>query len=53
MEQAVVFTATQIETDELADELREAGYAASALHGAMPQALRNRRIVNARRHDQC
>ena len=29
MEQAVVFTATQIETDELADELREAGYAAS------------------------
>lgn len=44
MEQAVVFTATQIETDELADELREAGYAASALHGAMPQTLRNRRI---------
>ncbi|MBL8310569.1 MAG: DEAD/DEAH box helicase [Burkholderiales bacterium] len=44
LEQAVVFTATQIETDELADELREAGYAASALHGAMPQTLRNRRI---------
>ena len=48
MEQAVVFTATQIETDELADELREAGYAASALHGAMPQALRNRRIKSMR-----
>jgi len=48
MEQAVVFTATQIETDELADELREAGYAASALHGAMPQTLRNRRIKSMR-----
>ncbi len=48
LEQAVVFTATQIETDELADELREAGYAASALHGAMPQALRNRRIKSMR-----
>jgi superfamily II DNA/RNA helicase len=48
MVQAVVFTATQIEADELADELREAGYAASALHGAMPQALRNRRIKSLR-----
>jgi superfamily II DNA/RNA helicase len=48
MEQAVVFTATQIEADELADELRDAGYSASALHGAMPQALRNRRIKSLR-----
>jgi superfamily II DNA/RNA helicase len=44
MEQAIVFTATQIEADELSEELREAGYSAAALHGAMPQAIRNRRI---------
>jgi superfamily II DNA/RNA helicase len=44
MEQAVVFTATQIEADELAEELRDAGYSAAALHGAMPQTIRNRRI---------
>ncbi len=44
MEQAVVFTATQIEADELSEELRDAGYSAAALHGAMPQTIRNRRI---------
>ncbi len=48
MEQAVVFTATQVDADELADELREAGYSAAALHGAMPQAIRNRRIKSLR-----
>ncbi|HNY46287.1 MAG TPA: DEAD/DEAH box helicase, partial [Casimicrobium sp.] len=31
MGQAVVFTATQIETDELADQLRESGYSAAGL----------------------
>lgn len=44
MEQAIVFTATQIEADELSEELRDAGYSATALHGAMPQTIRNRRI---------
>ncbi len=44
MEQAIVFTATQIEADELSEELRDAGYSAAALHGAMPQTIRNRRI---------
>ncbi|TAG82938.1 MAG: DEAD/DEAH box helicase [Burkholderiales bacterium] len=48
MQQAIVFSATQVEADELAEELREAGYSASALHGAMPQALRNRRITSLR-----
>ncbi len=44
LDQALVFTATQVETDELADELREAGYEAAGLHGAMSQAVRNRRL---------
>lgn len=48
MEQAIVFAATQVEADELSEDLREAGYSASALHGAMPQALRNRRIKSLR-----
>ena len=48
MGQAVVFTATQIETDELADELRQSGYAAAGLHGAMPQVVRNRRLQSLR-----
>jgi superfamily II DNA/RNA helicase len=48
MDQAVIFTATQIETDELADELRNAGYAAAGLHGAMPQVIRTRRLKSLR-----
>jgi superfamily II DNA/RNA helicase len=48
LQQAIVFTATQIETDELADELRQAGYNAAPLHGAMPQQIRNRRIKSMR-----
>ncbi len=48
VEQAIVFTATQIETDELSDRLRVAGYRASALHGGLPQAMRNRRIQSLR-----
>ena len=48
MGQAVVFTATQVETDELAEELRNAGYNAAPLHGAMPQQIRNRRIKSLR-----
>ncbi len=48
MQQAIVFTATQVETDELAEELRSAGYNAAPLHGAMPQQIRNRRIKSLR-----
>ncbi len=48
LQQAIVFTATQVETDELADELRQAGYNAAPLHGAMPQQIRNRRIKSMR-----
>ena len=48
MDQALVFTATQIETDELAEELRGAGYAAAGLHGAMPQMIRTRRLKSLR-----
>jgi superfamily II DNA/RNA helicase len=48
LQQAIVFTATQVETDELADELRQAGYNAAPLHGAMPQQVRNRRIKSMR-----
>jgi superfamily II DNA/RNA helicase len=46
--QAVIFTATQIDADDLSDRLRDAGYSATALHGAMPQAIRNRRIQSLR-----
>ncbi len=46
--QAVVFTATQIDADDLSDRLRDAGYSATALHGAMPQTIRNRRIQSLR-----
>jgi superfamily II DNA/RNA helicase len=42
--QAIVFACTQIECDELAADLQQAGFAAVALHGALSQALRNRRL---------
>lgn len=44
IEQAIVFASTQIECDELAIELQDAGFNAAALHGAMNQGLRNRRL---------
>ncbi len=46
--QMVVFASTQIETQDLADELAEQGFAVAALHGAMPQVLRNRRLQSLR-----
>ena len=49
MEQAVVFASTQIESEDIADALRADGYEASALHGAMPQAVRNRRLESLRK----
>ncbi len=42
--QAIVFASTQIECDSLADELQQVGFAAVALHGALSQGLRNRRL---------
>ncbi len=44
LDQAVVFASTQVESEEIAEQLRERGFQASALHGAMPQAVRNRRL---------
>ncbi len=44
IEQAIVFASTQIECDSLAHDLAEAGFSAAALHGALSQGLRNRRL---------
>jgi superfamily II DNA/RNA helicase len=46
--QAVVFTATKQGADDLARELESAGHNAVALHGDLPQALRNRRLLRLR-----
>ena len=48
LDQAVVFASTQEDTDMLAEELAEAGLSVVALHGAMPQAVRNRRLRSIR-----
>jgi superfamily II DNA/RNA helicase len=42
--QAVVFCSTQIECDGLANDLQQSGFAAVALHGALNQGMRNRRL---------
>jgi len=49
LDQAVVFASTQVESEKIADTLRAAGYEASALHGAMPQAVRMRRLESLRK----
>jgi superfamily II DNA/RNA helicase len=46
--QAVVFCSTQIECDGLATDLQQAGFAAVALHGALSQGMRNRRLMALR-----
>jgi superfamily II DNA/RNA helicase len=48
IEQAIVFASTQIECDELAQDLQDGGFNAAALHGAMNQGLRNRRLRGLR-----
>ena len=48
LEQAVVFASTQSDTEMLAEELMQQGHSAVALHGAMPQSVRNRRLQNLR-----
>jgi superfamily II DNA/RNA helicase len=47
--QAIVFASTQIECDGLAEELQQQGFDAVALHGALSQGLRNRRLMALRR----
>ena len=42
--QAIVFASTQIECDGLANDLQQEGFDAVALHGALSQGLRNRRL---------
>jgi superfamily II DNA/RNA helicase len=49
LNQAVVFTATKRDADQIADELAAAGHAAAALHGDMNQRERNRTLLNLRR----
>ncbi|MBA3591401.1 MAG: DEAD/DEAH box helicase [Methylibium sp.] len=48
MDQALVFASTQIDTEALAEALQQQGHSAVALHGAMPQAVRNRRLQGLR-----
>ena len=46
--QALVFASTQIECDGLANDLQQEGFSAVALHGALSQGLRNRRLMALR-----
>ena len=46
--QAIVFASTQIECDGLATDLQQEGFSAVALHGALSQGLRNRRLMALR-----
>jgi superfamily II DNA/RNA helicase len=49
IDQAIVFASTQIECDGLAEDLQQDGFDAVALHGALSQGLRNRRLNALRR----
>ena len=44
LDQAIVFTATKSDADQLAGRLADAGFASAALHGDLPQGARNRTI---------
>ncbi len=44
LDQAIVFTATKIDADQLAGRLADAGFSSAALHGDLPQGARNRTI---------
>ena len=48
VEQALVFTSTQLDADWLADRLAELGHAVASLHGGMPQGRRNRVLQGLR-----
>ena len=45
MNQSIVFACTQVECDGLANDLVQEGFSALALHGALGQGLRNRRLM--------
>ncbi len=47
--QAVVFTATKRDADQLANDLYQQGFHAAALHGDMHQGARNRTLTKLRR----
>lgn len=46
---AIIFTATKIHADKLADQLCDDGFAAAALHGDLRQNVRNRTLEQLRR----
>jgi len=48
-DQCVIFTATKVGSEELADKLSDQGYQAACLHGDMPQSWRNRTLNDLRR----
>ncbi|OOS23170.1 DEAD/DEAH box helicase [Moraxella pluranimalium] len=52
IKQAVIFTATKLSTEKLADTLNEVGYKARYLHGDLPQGKRNR-IVSDMKAGKC
>ncbi|UNM97086.1 DEAD/DEAH box helicase [Ignatzschineria rhizosphaerae] len=49
IDQAVVFVPTQLDTEEIAEELRDKGLSVDYLHGGMQQRVRNRCLDNLRR----
>lgn len=51
VKQAIVFTATKRDADQLADELAAEGFQTAALHGDMQQRDRQRTLLKVRRGD--
>jgi superfamily II DNA/RNA helicase len=49
MRQAIVFTATKRDADQIAGDLGATGFSAAALHGDMTQGQRNRTLTRLRR----
>ena len=49
IDQTVVFVPTQIDAEEIADEINEMGLSVDHLHGGMQQRVRNRVLDNLRR----
>lgn len=49
VKQAIVFTSTKRDADQLAEDLFAQGHAAAALHGDMNQGARNRTLVKMKR----
>ena len=49
VDQAIVFTATQIESEEIADMLEDEDFSVTYLHGGIPQKVRMRRLETLRK----